>query len=160
MKRYRLISPICLAAIVVLLLCTPAELPAFKSIKANNSDSSGNKNIKKINAIRAIVYAWAQAWEKKDLNNYMTYYSAKFQVGDIDYDLWRERKTKVFKRPGNISVKINDLWVFVEGNDATASFIQKYQDAKHSDIGEKILKLIHVNSTWQIVSESWLPIKR
>ena len=43
---------------------------------------------------------------------------------------------------------------------ATASFIQKYQDATHSDIGEKILKLIHVNGTWQIISENWKPLKR
>ena len=160
MKRYRIIPTICLAAVAVLLLCTPAGLQAFQSVKSQNSYSSRNKNIEKINAIRAIVYMWAQAWENKDLNNYMTYYNPKFQTGDIGYHLWQEKKAKVFQRPGNISIEINDLWVFAEGNYATASFIQKYQDAKHSDIGEKILKFIHVNGTWQIVSENWKPLKR
>jgi murein L,D-transpeptidase YafK len=160
MKKHIITLPICLVAYAVVVLCAPAELSAFQTVTAESSQSSGNKNIEKINVIRAIVYAWAQTWEKKDFNNYMNYYSPKFQTGDIGYHLWREKKTKVFQRPGNISIEINDLWVFVEGNLATASFIQTYQDDKYSDIGEKILKLIHINGTWLIISESWKPLKR
>lgn len=160
MKKTIMPHTFCLAVFAMILFFASAEISAFQTIVAKNSYSKKNKNIEKINTVRAIVFSWAETWKNKDVNNYMSYYSPKFQSGEIDYQLWREKKAKLFQRPGIISLEISDLWVFVEGNHATASFVQKYRDAKHSDIGEKVLNLIYVNGTWQIISEEWKPLRR
>lgn len=116
-------------------------------------------NVEKINSVRTAVYAWAESWAKKNIQEYMAHYSPNFRSEKLNYRQWREKKALVFQRPGAISIKISDLWVFVEGNAATASFIQKYRDSKHADIGEKVLKFVLVGDRWQIISEQWKPLK-
>ena len=159
MKKNIIPEAILLGVLVLALFLTAAKALAFQATVAQQNSSGKNKNIEKINAIRANVFAWAETWENKDINKYMAYYSPNFRSGNINYRLWREKKSIVFQRPGAISVKILDLWVLVEGNTATVSFIQKYQDAKHADIGEKVLKFIQVGEHWRIISEQWKPLK-
>ncbi len=151
---------VCLAVIVMTIFMAAAQIVAFQAPASKNDDSAKNKNIEKIDTIRAIVFSWAEAWSNKDIINYMTYYNPKFKAGNIDYQLWREKKSEVFKKPGAISVEILDLWVFVEGHYARATFIQKYKDATYSDVGEKVLNLTYTNGRWQIVSEKWQPLKQ
>ena len=160
MKKSIPVYIIYLAVIVMTIFMTSAQMIAFQAPASKNDDSAKNKNIERIDTIRAIVFSWAEAWSNKDIINYMAYYSPKFKAGNINYQLWRGKKSEVFKRPGAISVEILDLWVFVEGHYATASFIQKYKDAIYSDVGEKVLNLIYTNGRWQIVSEKWHPLKQ
>ena len=56
-------------------------------------------------------------------------------------------------------VEISDLWVFIEGQIATASFVQRYYDQNVRDVGEKTLILVLENNTWKIISEEWKPLK-
>lgn len=121
-----------------------------------NADSNWkNKNIDEISEVRALIYAWANAWKNKDIDQYKSYYSPSFQTKDFDYNGWLKKKSKLFKRPGSISLEIFYLGVFVKNNRAYVSFIQRYKDAFHSDIGEKNMVWIHVNGQWSIVSEEW-----
>jgi len=143
---------------VLVLFWAAIGAPAFQANIAQQN-GGGNVNVEKINTTRAAVYAWAESWAKKNIQEYMAYYSPNFRSGKLNYRQWREKKAVVFQRPGAISIKISDLWVFVEGSSATASFIQKYQDSKHADIGEKVLKFVQVGDRWQIISEQWKPLK-
>ncbi|MEA1947648.1 MAG: AMIN domain-containing protein, partial [Thermodesulfobacteriota bacterium] len=61
-------------------------------------------------------------------------------------------------RPDRIRVGISDLWIFIEGKNATARFIQRYQDSKVSDVGEKTLVLVYSKDKWEIISEEWKPL--
>ena len=112
-----------------------------------------------IEAVRAQVFAWGQAWQSRDIDRYMSFYSPDFRSKKLDYRGWREKKALAFKEANNIKVEISDLWVFIESQIATASFVQRYYDQNVLDVGEKTLILALENGTWKIVSEAWKPLK-
>jgi ketosteroid isomerase-like protein len=112
-----------------------------------------------IEDVRARVYAWSNAWQNRNISRYMYFYSPTFQSKGFNYKGWMEEKAKHFQKSGDIRIGISDLWVFIEGNYATARFLQRYQDTKYADVGEKTLVLINTSGQWKIVSEEWKPLK-
>jgi hypothetical protein len=116
--------------------------------------STGN-----IDTIRSVVYAWADAWQNKNIQRYVSFYSPKFRSKGLGFNGWLEKKTELFQRPGPIRVQLSDLWVFIEGKNATARFVQRYQDPNLSDVGEKTLGLVYSKDQWKIVSEQWTPLE-
>ncbi len=113
----------------------------------------------KIDDVRANVYAWGKAWQNRDIDAYKTFYSRDFRSQGLDYRGWIQKKKKRFNTVGKLRVDILDLGVFIEGESAVATFIQRYQDSKISDVGEKTLTMIHAGGKWEIVSEAWKPLK-
>jgi ketosteroid isomerase-like protein len=112
-----------------------------------------------IEDVRARVYAWSNAWQNRNINRYMYFYSPTFQSKGLNYKGWMEEKAKHFQKSGDIRIGISDLWVFIEGNYATARFLQRYQDIKYTDVGEKTLVLINTSGQWKIISEEWKQLK-
>ena len=119
-----------------------------------------DRNVEAINTVRAFISDWADSWQEKNIDRYMSYYSRTFHSGGLDYSGWQDKKARHFKTSGTLSLKVSDLWVIIEGNHASASFIQHYRDAHYADIGEKIINLVQNNGKWQIISEEWLPLNR
>ena len=113
----------------------------------------------KIDDVRARVYAWCKSWQNRDIKTYMTFYSPNFRSNGLDYRGWIQKKTRHFKMLHDLRVDIFDLGVFIEGDSAVATFIQRYQDSKISDVGEKTLTMTHTDGKWKIVSEVWKPLK-
>jgi hypothetical protein len=117
-------------------------------------ESAGN-----IDDIRSVVYAWADAWQNRNIQRYVSFYSPEFRSKGLDFNNWLQKKTESFQRPGHIRVEISDLWVFIEDKNATARFIQRYQGPTLSDMGEKTLLLVYSKDQWRIVSEQWKPLE-
>lgn len=113
----------------------------------------------KIDDVRANVYAWGKAWQNRDIDAYKSFYSRDFRSQGLDYRDWIQKKKKRFKTVGKLRVDILDLGVFIEGESAVATFIQRYQDPEITDVGEKTLTMIHADGKWKIVSEAWKPLK-
>jgi hypothetical protein len=111
-----------------------------------------------IDAVRAQVFAWSEAWQKRDIDTYMSFYSPRFQSKGLNFERWREKKAAVFQQGSSIQVEISDLWVFIEEEQAVVSFIQRYSHSMVTDIGEKALIMVDNGFKWQIVSEEWKPI--
>lgn len=112
----------------------------------------------RIDDVRKTIYAWADAWSSRNIIRYMSFYSPTFIAKELDYQRWLNKRAKQFQTHANIEVNISDLWVFIEGKEATARFVQRYQDTRTTDIGEKTLHLINENNKWLIVSEAWMPL--
>ena len=136
MRRYFLILMVCVAA-----------------------SQAGAQPVSDIDEVRERIYAWCEAWESKNIDTYMSFYSPTFGSGALDYNGWSVKKEKLFQTPGPISLKISDIWVFMDGNHAQARFIQHYQSPARTDIGEKTLYLIKSAGKWKIVSEEWEPLE-
>ena len=111
-----------------------------------------------IDDIRSLVYAWADAWQNRNIKHYASFYSPAFRSKELDFKGWMQKKNELFQEPGRIRVGISDLWIFIEGKNATARFIQRYQAPKFSDVGEKTLILEHSRDKWGIISEEWKPL--
>ncbi len=114
--------------------------------------SAGN-----IDTVRAQVFAWSEAWQNRDIDTYMSFYSPRFQSRGLDLERWREKKAGVFQQVSSIQVEISDLWVFIEEKQAIISFIQRYSHPMFADMGEKTLVMVDTGFAWQIVSEEWKP---
>jgi ketosteroid isomerase-like protein len=111
-----------------------------------------------IDDVRANVYAWRKSWQNRDINRYMSFYSPDFKSEGLDYKGWMQKKATLFKTSGDIRLEINDLGVFIEGEYATARFLQRFHGSKFSDVGEKTLTMVQSNGKWKIVSEAWKPL--
>jgi len=120
---------------------------------------SGIASAGQIDDVRANVYAWRNSWENRDINSYMSFYSPDFRSEGLDYKGWMQKKTELFKTTFDIQVEITDLGVFIEAEYATARFVQRYNDPKLSDVGEKTLTMVNSNGKWKIVSEAWKPLE-
>jgi murein L,D-transpeptidase YafK len=147
-----------------LLVTGPDPLAAdsndFQATAKETDSAWKDKNIETINTVRTIISDWANSWQEKNIDRYMSYYGRNFRSGSLDYEVWRDRKAQIFNRPGAISMQVSDLGVVIEGNHAIASFVQHYQDARHKDVGEKIIQLVQIDGIWQIISEEWRPLSR
>lgn len=119
---------------------------------------AGIASASKINDVRSNVYDWCKSWQSRDISRYMSFYGPNFRSEGLDYQSWMQKKAKIFKMSGYIQVEISDLWVFIEGNHATARFVQRYQGPEISDVGEKTLSMVNSNGNWEIVSEEWKPL--
>jgi len=113
-----------------------------------------------IEVVRTTVYNWSHAWENKDIDAYMSFYSRHFRSKGLDYDKWKAKKSLLFIKPCNLSVKISDLSVFVENRTAMASFIQRHYCGDYKDIGEKTLIFTNAKTGWKIISEEWKPVDK
>jgi ketosteroid isomerase-like protein len=120
---------------------------------------TGVASASKIGDVRANVYAWGDAWQSRNINSYMSFYSSAFRSKGLDWQGWRQRKTKHFQKIDDMRLEISDLSVFIEGRHATARFVLRYQDSKFLDVGEKTLTLVKEGDKWLIVSEKWGPLK-
>ena len=154
-------SKTALRLILGITLCIAVCYFAAVDIHANQTNNIQrdnvlkDENIGKVNDVRALIYGWIDAWRHKDIEKYISFYSPKFQTKDYDYSGWLKKKSKLFQKPGKISVEIFYLGVFIKNDYAYASFIQKYKDRHHEDIGEKNMVWAHSNGKWEIVSEDW-----
>jgi len=87
-----------------------------------------------IDVVRNRIYLWCTAWQSRDIDAYMSFYSPAFHSEGYDYVGWGLKKSEVFKKPGDITVQISDLWVLIEGNRAVARFLQHYARALYIKI--------------------------
>lgn len=148
--------------IVALVAAGPGSMVlAFAASPVAGQTGTGwkEKNIETIDTVRDFISSWADSWRRRDLKRYMSYYSRAFRSGRLDYGSWRQRKAQLFERSGKISLEVKGLSVFVAGDRASATFIQKYRDDSYADTGEKTMQLIRQDGRWLIVSEEWRALK-
>jgi outer membrane protein, adhesin transport system len=123
------------------------------------------------------VEDWAGAWRKKDVDNYLKFYSSNFvPESSLDRAAWEKQRRERLSTNGKIGLKLENLAVTCDGNKATARFKQDYslttfKIKKTADTGcevcnmqriptkiysdqvNKELQFERVNNQWQIVRE-------
>lgn len=158
MRKNTVILVVIIAVFAMVHLILTVDISAAQTDAKNGSNTNKNSNIDEIDDVGSAIYSWANAWKNKDINSYLSFYSPSFHSKDLNYSNWIKRKTKLFQRSGAISLEIFYLSVFIKDNYAHVSFIQKYKDAYHSDVGEKKMVLVNSQGTWKISSEEWNPL--
>lgn len=109
--------------------------------------------------IKLMVDQWLAAWQAKQLNQYMSFYSRDFRSSGKSKRRWRRYKAHLNKAYKTIEVKATDLKIKVKGNWATVRFVQHYRSDWHRDLGVKTLQLVKRKGRWQIRRENWRAIK-
>jgi murein L,D-transpeptidase YafK len=104
--------------------------------------------------LEKIVEAWKGAWEKKEINRYMSFYSPRFfSAGGKNWDQWKRHKTQLAKRYKQIMIEIEDLQLLKNDGVVLARFHQRYSTAGFRSQGEKRLYLEQNSNQWKIVGE-------
>lgn len=158
MRKNTVILIVIIAVFAMVHLILAVDISAAQTNAKKGSNTNKNSDIDEIDDVGSVIYAWANAWKNKDTKSYVSFYSPSFHSQDLNYTNWIQRKTKLLQRSGAISLEIFYLSVYIKNNYAYVSFIQKYKDAYHSDVGEKKMVLVNSLGTWKITSEEWKPL--
>jgi len=109
--------------------------------------------------VTSIILAWRKAWENKDLNEFLGYYSNAFKFNGKGLEEWKENRRKNFSVRKNIKIKLNDIKIIPEDDGILASFKQIYRSDKVHSTGLKNLFLKKEGNQWKIFKQRWLAPK-
>ena len=106
-------------------------------------------------AVQAAVQAWAKAWAQQDMATYLAAYSPAFKPADgSSLAAWTQSRRQRIEGKREISVSLSDLQVVVDGERATARFVQAYAAGALKSNSRKTLVLQPDQGQWRIVSET------
>jgi len=129
---------------------TPEPAPAAPAAPAKAPASEAA-----VQEVTGAVQAWAAAWAAKDMKGYLGAYGKEFTPPNRQTRAaWeKERESRIVGK-NRISVKLSDMQVSVNGNKATARFLQAYSADALNVSSRKTLDLVQHQGRWTIVRES------
>ena len=137
-------APVAAAPVPVVKPTAPAPAPASE-IK--------NDNAAQEHEVESALKAWASAWSKQDMDGYFAAYARDFNGGKTR-KVWEQERRDRITGKRNISVKISNIKIDVNGNKATARFHQDYKADSLSVSSGKRVDLVRSGNNWLIVKES------
>ena len=130
----------------------PTKVEVAKEELAASADKAVDVNQE---AVSKALDAWAGAWRTKNVNAYLSAYSAKFKPEGLTRKAWEaQRKERVGANPAEISLSLDKVTVVADAKKATATFVQNYASGKYSDTVAKTLSFENTNGQWLIVQET------
>ncbi len=104
--------------------------------------------------IERAVKAWAAAWSRKDVDDYVAAYTSDFAGQAGNRKTWVQERRDRIQGKKSIKVAVSELKVTVNGDRATARFRQNYSSDALSASSRKTLELSRVGGKWLIRQES------
>ena len=139
-------------------LTKPASAPDYTFCAARRAEILDEHRLHR-DYFTTLVTEWKNAWQKKDIDTYATFYdTAQFKGQQLDWQQWKERKLRTFNLYDTIAITVENITVtdFTE-NETTVKFLQHYiTNLNHIDNGKK-LTFIKVSDSWKIIFESTCP---
>ncbi|MBT6297571.1 MAG: hypothetical protein HOJ14_13565 [Nitrospina sp.] len=126
-----------------------------RDINRNNSQRITSKGFFSTHLER-----WAQAWEKQNIELYLSFYSKIFKGSKEGYEDWKISRETALKRHTNISIQLKNIRIFQSKNTVEVNFIQIFKSDGYSDIGVKELIWEKNEIDWRIIKETWVPYKK
>lgn len=129
---------------------TPRE--PVKPVKPE-SDEGDRKQIEEA------LLAWARAWSKKDMTQYLAAYATSFDPpGKMSRKAWEEERRLRIVGKRSIQVQLSQFRIRIKGTQAQAQFVQKYDSDSFKGTSTKTLSLLKEKGHWLISSESAKPL--
>ncbi len=104
--------------------------------------------------IDELVTGWESAWESRDTDRYMAFYSRAFSSRGMDYSAYRTYKNQLNKRYSFIKIEISNLQIYPGDGGMVAEFDQRYEADSYLALSHKRLRFELENGVWRIVSET------
>ena len=107
------------------------------------------------------IHNWARAWEKKDINTYLSFYSNEFKGSKNHPGAWEASRQRAFTKHKNISIKLSDIRIQEKSpSKFEVSFFQEYKSDEYRDSGFKELIVEKKGTDWKIIKETWTPANK
>jgi adhesin transport system outer membrane protein len=98
---------------------------------------------------------WAAAWEAKDVDRYLAFYSPDFRSDRGDTDSWKTQHRRLVATKGDVNVKVEEVLARELAPDRVETqFKQTYRSNGSSDVMQKSLIWQQIGGQWLIVKES------
>ena len=107
----------------------------------------------------ALVDAWEKAWESRQIEPYMAFYSRSMWSMGRDWDAWKAYKGRLANSYDFIRVEISDLHIYVHDGEMVAAFVQRYESDRVLARSAKRLYFRQEEGAWRIVRETSQPIR-
>lgn len=112
--------------------------------------------------IKYFFNSWAQSWQTKNFNSYISHYSKKhfYDNRKGNYNSYRRYKKAIFSRSQSPQISFSDMSILKFKDTAIISMTQDYKSSNINDIGRKVLYLkMNDKYEWRIIKESWTKLK-
>lgn len=107
-------------------------------------------------AVRKLIAKWSGSWQSGNMNTYSSCYTTHFRSQGMNLNNWVDHKIKIRKRSKNISVRISNVHISGNNNEATATLTQHYSSSLLNRKGDKKLELRKINGEWKIYRETMI----
>ena len=106
-------------------------------------------------AIERLLFDWANAWESKNFEDYISYYGETFRNKRFaSLGKWSNYRKPRVSRRGSIKLTISKIDIkVVSSNRATVTFNQRYQSGQTRLFTRKQMRLIKTEDEWKIIFE-------
>ena len=109
--------------------------------------------------VEEALRAWAKAWSKKDMGQYLAAYATSFDPpGNMSRKAWEEERRVRIVGKRTIRVDVSQFRIRIKGDQAQAQFVQQYDSDSFKGRSTKNLSLVKEKGRWLISSESAKPL--
>jgi len=131
----------------------------FKGQESTKPAAPKKPSLSGLKKIKAFIYSWKEAWEKKDFKTYIACYDNKFRSRGMNLKAWKRHRKRLNKKYRSIKVELDDL-IIVQNSSQTSrvSFRQSYWADGYHDVGLKRIFLTIKGKRWKIKKEEWSPL--
>jgi len=112
--------------------------------------------------VKGFILSWKKAWEEKNFEKYLSYYSKHFRWKGGGLKEWERYKRRTILSKKFINIKIKDITIvaFAKNGEKEASyylveFFQEYNSDTYSDKGIKRLYILREGGRLKILSEEF-----
>lgn len=106
--------------------------------------------------VNDFLVAWKAGWESRQADEYISFYSDKFQTRGMNKAEWKADKAGKFEGLSKLNVVIENITFRAASPVSyTVEFRQEYTGNEYKDVGIKTLKLEGCPGDFKIVSEYW-----
>ena len=120
----------------------------------------------KTDDVKNFILEWKTAWEEKDFNKYISFYSKHFKWKGGGLKEWIDYKRRTVLGKKFIKVKISRLTIMAyreglskEPSYYVAEFFQEYNSDSYADKGVKRMYILKENGKLKILAEEFQEIK-
>ncbi|AAC06531.1 L,D-transpeptidase family protein [Aquifex aeolicus] len=113
--------------------------------------------------VKEFILSWKNAWEKKDLNRFISFYSKHFRWKGGGLKEWKDYKKRTILSKKFIKVDISNLSILAFsklGDDEpryyVIEFYQKYRSDTYSDEGIKRMYVVKEDGKLKVLSEEFI----
>ena len=118
-------------------------------------DSEGPED--SIDVVVSQFLIWLKAWQGREVNAYLSFYSNNFKDPKISRKEWVSQRRFALSRNSEITIQVSDIQMKQNDETIEMSFVQDFKSDRVSDIGRKELIWKNEGNRWKIIKEIWKP---
>lgn len=119
---------------------------------------SYSEHQEEIKRLSTFLKSWVKAWQTKNIDTYLSYYSEHFYANKMNFKQWSWHKKNLNENYNRIKIQLSDPVVFEVDGEIIVRTLQHYQSDKLEDYGEKFLYVKREADGFKILSEQWFKL--